>query len=125
MPLNGRKIMVVEDEYLVADDLAALLREAHAEVIGPASSLPKAIRLAADTEQIDAAVLDIDLGGVNVFPLVDELRGRRVPILFLTGYPESNIPPDYDGIDRCRKPMGVSHVVEQLRMLVDREPASA
>ena len=49
MPLNGRKIMVVEDEYLVADDLAALLREAHAEVIGPVASLAAAAKVKGPT----------------------------------------------------------------------------
>lgn len=124
MPLNGRKILVVEDEYLVADDLAALLREAHAEVIGPASSLPKAIRLAADSELIDAAVLDINLRGVSVFPLVEELKARGIPLMFLTGYGENNIPPDYAGVMRCEKPMGTANVVEALRAMLDRTPAA-
>lgn len=123
MPLNGRKILLVEDEYLIADDLAALLREAHAEIIGPAASLPKAMRLATDTEQIDAAVLDINLRGVNVFPLADELRSRGVPIMFLTGYGANNIPADYLAITRCEKPMGTASVIEALRAMLDGESA--
>jgi DNA-binding response OmpR family regulator len=125
MPLNGRKILIVEDEYLIADDLAALLREAHAEVIGPASSLPTAIRLAGDTELIDAAVLDIDLRGVTVFPLVDELNGRGIPILFLTGYGEDNIPSEYLAIVRCEKPMGAAHVVNELNAMLSPAPTAA
>ena len=125
MPLNGRKILIVEDEYLIADDLATLLREANAEVVGPAASLPRAVRLAGDTEQIDAAVLDINLRGVNVFPLADELRQRNIPILFLTGYGENSIPVDYAAIRRCEKPMGAAHVVEELRALLSRETAAA
>ena len=92
LPFSGCNIMVVEDEYLIADDLASLLREAGAFVVGPAASLPEGMRLAADTEQIDAAVLDIDLGGVTVFPLVDELLARGIRIMFLTGYGQDNIP---------------------------------
>ena len=125
MPLNGRKILVVEDEYLVADDLAALLRDARAEVIGPAATLPKAVRLAADTELIDAAVLDINLGGIDVFPLVDELGGRGIPMLFLTGYGEDNIPQAYSNIVRCDKPVGAAHVVNELKALLGATSTAA
>ena len=116
--MNGCRILVVEDEYMIADDLVALLRDAHAEVIGPAASLPQAIRLAADTEVIDAAVLDIDLGGVTVFPLVDVLAGRGIPMMFLTGYSENNIPDEYRDIVRCDKPVGAAHVVAALKTLL-------
>lgn len=125
MPLNGRKILVVEDEYLIADDLSALLVEAHAEVIGPVASLPAAIRLVSNVERIDAAVLDVNLRGVDVFPLVDELRGRGVAIMFLTGYGVNNIPDDYAGIARCEKPMGTANVVETLREMIDSDAATA
>ena len=125
MALNGRKILVVEDEYLIADDLSALLREAGANVIGPAASLPTAMRLTGDTERIDAAVLDINLRGVNVFPLAEELMRRGVPIIFMTGYGEDNIPPDYAAFGRCEKPMGVGHVVDELSRLLRPQPASA
>lgn len=124
MPLSGQKILVVEDEYMIADDLAALLRQAGAEVIGPASSLPKAIRILDGGDRIDAAVLDINLRGVNAFPLVDQLRNKGIPVMFLTGYGADSIPPDYAGITRCEKPMGTSRVVEELRAMVDGAPAA-
>jgi DNA-binding response OmpR family regulator len=125
MPLKGSRILIVEDEYLIADDLAALLREAHAEVIGPVASLPMAMRLVADTEWIDAAVLDVNLRGVNVFPLADELKGRLVPIMFLTGYGANNIPAEYADVVRCEKPMGATHVVEELSALIPQGCATA
>lgn len=125
MPLNGRRILIVEDEYLIAEDLAALLREAHAEVIGPAASLPKAVRLAGETERIDAAVLDINLRGVDVFPLAEDLRSRGVPIMFMTGYGQNNIPDEFASINRCEKPTGVSSVVEELRSMLDGQSAAA
>lgn len=103
-PLNGCKIMVVEDEYLIADDIATMLREAGAVVVGPAASLPEGMRLAGDTQQIDAAVLNIGLNGVTVFPLADELRSRGVRFMFLTGYGEEQIPDEYADIVCCRKP---------------------
>ena len=123
MPLNGRKILVVEDEYMIADDLAAMLRQAGAEVIGPAASLPTAIRTLEGIGRIDAAVLDINLRGINVFPVVDELIKQGVPVMFLTGYGENNIPHEYANIARCEKPMGTAHVVDDLRQMIDQQSA--
>lgn len=117
-PLNGCHILVVEDEFLIADDIAGLLRDAGANVIGPASSLPEGMRLARDTQHINAAVLNIDLGGVTVFPLADQLLGRGVRIMFLTGYGESNIPAEYAAIPCCKKPTGPACVIEELTALL-------
>lgn len=118
LPLSGCRIMIVEDEFLIADDVAAMLREAGARVIGPVGSLPEGMRLAADTETIDAAVLNIDLGGVTVFPLADELQARGVRILFLTGYGEDNIPVDYESVPCCRKPTPPACVIDELKLLL-------
>ena len=125
MPLSGQKILIVEDEYMIADDLAAQLRQAGAEVIGPAASLPAAVRKLEGIGRIDAAVLDINLGGVNVFPVVDELIRQGVPIMFLTGYGEENIPPEYASIACCEKPMGTSRVVEDICAMIDKESTAA
>ncbi|HEY0629712.1 MAG TPA: response regulator [Sphingomicrobium sp.] len=125
MPLKGRKILIVEDEYLIADDLAQLLQDAGAEVVGPAASLPQAMRLASDTEEIDAAALDINLRGVEVFPLADELAGRAVPMLFLTGYGHNHIPERFAHICRCEKPMEIGNVVRELHDMLEPEAAQA
>ena len=122
--LAGRKVLVVEDEYLIADDLAAMLHEAGAEVIGPAASLPQAVRLTEQQQRLDAAVLDINLRGVEVYPLATELRALGVPIIFLTGYGESNIPDEFSHYGRCEKPMGTPHVIKELATLFRSEPAS-
>jgi len=100
---------------VIADDVAAMLRDAGADVIGPAASLPEGMRLAADTEQIDAAVLNIHLDGVTVFPLADELQSRGVRILFLTG---SNVPEQYAAIPCCRKPTGAACIIDELKTLL-------
>ena len=123
MPLGGRKVLVVEDECLIADDLAAALREDGAEVIGPAPSLPMALRLAGHNQLIDAALVNIDLQGVAVFPLVDVLRTRSVPMIFLTGYGDDNIPPGYSDILCCRKPIAALHVLRELETLLRRVEA--
>lgn len=125
LPLAGRKVLVVEDEYLIADDLATMLREAGAEVLGPAASLPQAVRVAQHSDRLDAAVLDINLRGVNVFPLVTELRRGGVPVLFLTGYGDNGIPDEFADIMRCEKPMGTANVVTELEALLGPFPAAA
>jgi len=114
LPLQRRAILVVEDECLIAEDVAVILKDAGAEVIGPAESLPRGIRLASETEQIDAALLNVFLNGLTVFPLVDALQDRGVPILFLTGYDEGEIPPEYSHIRCCQKPVGAGRIVEEV-----------
>ena len=118
LPLAGCKILIVEDEYLIAEDVAATLREAGASIIGPAARLSDGMRLAGDTGQIDAAVLNIDLGGVTVFPLADELRSRGIRFIFLTGYVDGQIPDEYAAIPRCKKPTTPGCVIEELRPLL-------
>ncbi|MBV9813244.1 MAG: response regulator [Acetobacteraceae bacterium] len=103
--LHGRRLLVVEDEYLVAMDLAAALRDRGAEVIGPVGSVSDALALLAATADIDGAVLDINLRGQNVFPIADALRHRGVPFVFATGYDPWTIPDSYADVPRLQKPV--------------------
>ena len=123
--LASRRILVVEDEYLIADDLAELIGAAGAEVIGPAASLPKAMRLLEQGAQPDAAVLDINLRGIDVFPLAEQLAKQAVPMIFLTGYGANTIPPQFLNIRRCEKPMEVGNVVSALGELLNLQSAVA
>lgn len=85
-PLEGQTILVAEDEYYAAEDLRRELTRLGATVIGPAPTLRRALELIEDAEQIDAVILDINLGGEMIFPTADLLTDRSVPILFTTGY---------------------------------------
>lgn len=96
--LSGLHILVVEDEYLLADDLRTQLGQAGAEVVGPFATVAQAAAWLARGATIDFALLDINLGGTLIFKLVDALRARAIPIAFLTGYSESAIPAAYAGI---------------------------
>ncbi len=123
--LAGRKVLVVEDEYLIADDLAEMLKEAGANVVGPAASLPIAMRILDHGEKIDAAVLDINLREVEVFPLADRLAEQKVPIIFLTGYGQNNVPERFAAIGRCEKPMEIHKVIAFLDSVLGGSVATA
>ncbi|PRY92586.1 response regulator receiver domain-containing protein [Hasllibacter halocynthiae] len=81
--LDGKRIMIVEDEALLALDLSLTLEDEGAEIEGPFHRLEQAMRY--DPQEIDAALLDVDLSGVPVFPLADVLDRRGIPFVFHTG----------------------------------------
>jgi DNA-binding response OmpR family regulator len=82
--LKGARILVVEDEMMAASMLEMVLDEAGCVVVGPAPSVAEAFALVEDGP-VDAAVLDVNLGGEPVYPLADALAARRVPFIFVTG----------------------------------------
>lgn len=101
--LSGRRILIAEDEYLIAMDLVEALESLGAEVIGPVGSVLQGSKLVA-AESIHAAVLDVNLQGELVFPLADELAGQSIPFVFATGYNDGSIPERFDHIERFGKP---------------------
>lgn len=118
--LSGRSILIVEDESLIALLLLDALEEAGASVVGPCYTLAECIRFAKH-EHIDAAVLDVDLAGEDVFPAADELRSRGIPFLFHTGHAyRSELQSRYGGVTVCRKPTAMTSVVDLLERLIDR-----
>src|SRR3954471_9178294 len=75
--LRGRRLLVVEDEYVIAADIAASLQALGVEVAGPAASVVEALALLeSEGDRLDGAVLDINLGNERVYPVADVLRGR-------------------------------------------------
>ncbi len=102
--LAGRRVLVVEDEYFIADDIARALRKLGAEVIGPLPSRDEALDAFSSQGRIDAAVLDINLRGEVIYPLADALRQRGVPFVFATGYDAASIPEPYRCVARWEKP---------------------
>ena len=114
--LAGRRILVVEDDLTIALDLKTTLEGAGAVVIGPASSLDKALRLAQEGA-LDAAVLDVRLEHGDTRPLAVGLVGRRVPFLFQTSDPGvvAGLFPD---VPILRKPFRPEHLVASLAELL-------
>ena len=82
---DGRLVLVVEDEFLIAIDLALLLQEHGWRVLGPAATVAEALRLLAD-ERPDVALLDLNLRGELVTPVAEELRVQDVPFVLASAY---------------------------------------
>jgi DNA-binding response OmpR family regulator len=83
--LDTPRVLIVEDEPLIAMLVQEWLEELGCKVIGPAASVSGALELIAGAE-LEGAVLDVSLGKEESFPIADELRKRRVPFVFATGY---------------------------------------
>jgi CheY-like chemotaxis protein len=112
--LASRRVLVVEDEFFVAEDIARALRADGAEVIGPAPSVDAALDLLEETEKLDGAVVDINLQGEKAYAVADALLERAIPFVFATGYDQSAISSRYRSIPRCEKPVDASKVVRAL-----------
>lgn len=101
----GRRILVVEDDYLIAADLALWLEDQGVEVLGPAPSVDDALTLLNNVTRPNGAVLDINLGDEQAFPIADALYAADVPFVFMSGYDASIIPARYGNVPRCSKPL--------------------
>lgn len=101
--LEGLKILVVEDEYLLALDLEETIRELGGDVVGPFGRLQPAITAARNT-MIDGAVLDLRLDGDTVYDLADELIARGVPLILATGSDPQLVPAHLRGLPWLKKP---------------------
>jgi two-component SAPR family response regulator len=111
---GGRRILVLEDDYLVVEEMVQELAASGADVIGPVANLSKAYDLLAKMPDIEGAVLDINLQGELVYPLADELARRDIPFVFATAYDESAIPEGYRDHRRFTKPVSVHAVAKAL-----------
>ena len=103
-PLRERRILVVEDEYLIAMSLQDALESAGSVVVGPVPSVEKAIQTINSEAQIDAAVLDVNLGGVFAYPVADKLIARNIPFVFTSGYEDNVLRTRYSQVKNCPKP---------------------
>jgi DNA-binding response OmpR family regulator len=111
------RILVVEDEILLALTMAQDLEEAGFEVIGPASTVASALKLVSDSG-CDAAVLDINLTRETVEPVAHALRDLRVPFMTVTGYSKSQRPAVFDGSPTLSKPAEAREVVALLQQML-------
>ncbi len=111
--LAGKRVLVVEDEWLVAMLIEEVLEDAGCVVVGTFARVPAALA-AAQTVAVDVALLDVNIAGEQVFPVAHALAARGVPFLFLTGYGENALSRDHPGWDACAKPFRPVQLIEHL-----------
>ena len=116
-PLQGKRILIVEDDYYLATDEKALLEGAGASVVGPVSRRFKESDLA-DAGPLDGAVVDINLGKGPTFELARVLSERGVPFVFVTGYDEAVIPENFSAVPRLEKPIRGRELVAAFTQLI-------
>lgn len=109
--LTDRRILLVEDEYYLADDLRRVLEKEGARIVGPFASLDPA-SAAARTAELDCAVLDLNLQGELSFALYEELAARGVPLVVISGYDRSSLPSEFAEITLLSKPVDTSRLIE-------------
>jgi DNA-binding response OmpR family regulator len=114
--MTGARVLVVEDESLLAETLCDLMQGAGCEMVGPASTVAAALRLI-DRAPIDVAILDIRLLSEMSFPVAYALRRRGIPLLFLTSYQQRDLPHDLSDAILVEKPFSVPLLVEIVRRL--------
>jgi DNA-binding response OmpR family regulator len=116
MPESPR-ILVVEDDYLIASLLADVLEAAGWQVIGPVGQLTEAVDTATHAG-FDVAVLDVNLGGEAVYPVAAVLDERNVPFVFLTGYGADTLMQPFCERPRLGKPFKIDQLIGAVKRLV-------
>ena len=108
--LKNRRILVVEDDYMIAQDVRHDLERAGAIVVGPAPTVEKALGLIESDPAVDAGVLDVNLGEERSFRVAEALDARAIPYLFATGYNSADIPDEWRHATIATKPLRVEAV---------------
>lgn len=115
LQLAGARVLVVEDEFLLADELCSDLQQAGAEVVGPFGHLDQALQWAASDDPVAAAILDINVAGVDVYPLADILAERGVQVVFATGYIKSSLPQRFADYAVVSKPVMLAELLAAIQ----------
>ena len=108
-----RRVLIVEDEPLLALNLEDMLTELGYLVIGTATRIENALTLA-ERSEFELAILDINLAGSNTFPVADILRKRRKPFIFTTGYGAQGLDDGYRGTHLLTKPFGLRELEQSV-----------
>lgn len=111
--LEGRRILLVEDEVLVAMLIEDILTDFGCAVVGTASRLEDALKSARE-EMMDIALLDVNLAGKRSFPVADILAERGVPFLFVSGYGEQGLEAPHQNRPVIQKPFSPELIAEAL-----------
>lgn len=111
--LAGKRVLVVEDEFILAVALEDILIDEGCVVVGPFARVSDALA-AATNEQVDLAVLDVNVAGEKVFPVAEVLDDREVPFILLTGYGDKVVPNDRPHWQAYEKPYHNNLLIDTL-----------
>lgn len=119
--LDGRRILVVEDDYFLAQDMCQILETGGAQIVGPASRVAEGLALAQDTADLDFALLDLNLAGESASEIAVALTSRSVPFVLVTGYDVGGIAQEISNAPRLVKPIDEDDLIRT----VEREIAAS
>lgn len=115
--LQNKQILLVEDDFLLAGPLAEHLEDVGATVVGPTGTIEESIALIARVPEIDAALMDVNLGGEMSYPVAYDLSRRGVPFVFLTAYDPSLVAARFRDVPVFAKPVEFERVLEALQAI--------
>lgn len=116
LDLGGKRILLIEDEYFIADDLRRLLEAAGADIVGPFETLARA-HGALDDARFDCAVIDLNLHGESAVPIADRLLERGKSFAIATGYGEEAVPDRLRHVPRIEKPFDHAALLDLVSQL--------
>ncbi|MDE2356900.1 MAG: response regulator [Alphaproteobacteria bacterium] len=115
--ITGRRVLVVEDDSLIALLVESMLSDLGASLVGPAGSVSEALRLIDSGVAFDVALLDLNLEGLPVYPVADLLRARNAPFIYCTGYGEAGLRPEDRAVRLLRKPYRIADLAQALEQV--------
>ena len=115
-PLAALAVLIVEDQYLIADEMCALVERLGGTVIGPAARVSAALAVLA-SHRPDLALLDVNLDGERIYPVAEALREAGIPFVFMTGYDPWTIDSHFRDVPHLEKPVGLPALQGMLRSM--------
>jgi DNA-binding response OmpR family regulator len=115
----ARRVLIVEDEAMIAGLIQSILSAAGWSVVGPVATLERALETI-ERERLDAALLDIRINGHDAYAMADVLTGRRIPFIFVSGFTRKQMPPGYRDCAYIAKPFTPDAILALLEEVVGR-----
>lgn len=115
--MAARRILIVEDESMIAMMLEDFLKELGWNVVGLAGGTQQALAMARNTD-LDAALLDVNLGGQDTFAVADILSERHIPFVFATGYGKDGVADRFRGVPTLTKPFQCNELDRALQQVM-------
>lgn len=112
--VRGRRVLVVEDDFSLAEAMAMALSEEGLDVVGPVATVQAALETLGRAERLDGAVVDVNLRGELAYPVANALRQHGVPVVFTTGYDSTSIAREMPEVPCLEKPVPVEQLLHAL-----------